>query len=647
MVTVLNAVSVSQWMLFAASLVLFQGLGFGLLAFYSPSREWTWTQRGSVVLALSLALWALLMPWLSLAGIHLTRFTTALIPLAGWLIAAWQASRQADLPTLGRRIKSAWAGNSRRTLLMDGVLWVVIGISALVSLAALEGLAVGPGIDSYHHTLIAQLFVDHGGLPPNYAPYAPLMTFSYHFGFHSVVGALSTLSGIRVISLVPIVGQLMQAGVALTTAFWAGTFFKSRGAAVVAAVVCGLVCALPAAMGSWARYTQLTGLVLMSILLALFWQWLEQHTPRRGIVVLAVLIAGLALSHYRVTLMAGLGMLVFYIAWKIRQREVLPTGLEVRRVLGLAILIVLLYGPWLYRTLASRQVGFGFAAADEFASLDSNLSSFFDLTRLGVWTLNHPTNNLLMGLAGLALIVAVVRRNIQVVALAVWSAVLMALSSERALGQYMDTISVVISLYIPGSLLIGWLVVQAWRASSRLEVRLASTLPKVFSVGLILFVAVQGAWANRGALQQDNVWVHKEDLDVADWIEKNTLPDALILGNTFRSSYNLHWILGQDAAYWFPLLVHRPTLTLPIIYTIERSPVADLENPLMQIFEVSGNLSTPQAVQALQAAGVQYVYIGTRGGPIQRQTLDASPHFKLEFAAGPAAVYRFVGMAPS
>ncbi len=641
MVTVLNAVSIFDWLLFLGALLLFQGLGFGLLAFYPPAREWTWTQRGSAAFALTLALWAVLMPWLSLAGIHLTRVTTALIPLAGWLVAALRA----DWRTVGPRIRSAWAAPQRRNTLTDVMLWTVVAASAVVSLAALEGLAVGPGIDNYHHTLIAQLFVDNGGLPLNYAPYAPLITFSYHFGFHGLVGALSTLSGIRTLSLVPIVGQLLQAAVALTTAFWAGSFFKSRGAAVAAAALAGLACALPAAMGSWARYTQLAGLVLLPVLMALFWQWLERRTPQQDIAILAVLIAGLALSHYRVTLMAGVGLLVLYIAWKISQRKVLPTRLEVERVVGLVVLIALLYGPWLYRTLMSRQIGFGFVAASERV----DIASFFDLNRLGPWTLNHPTNTVLMGLVLVAFLVAVWRRNIQVIALAVWSALLMVLSSERILGEYMDTISVFISLYIPGSLLIAWLLVDVWRMGFRLGATrpALAMLSKGVVTGLLVLVVAQGAVANRSALQQDNVWVHKDDLQVAEWIEQYTPANALILGNTFRFPYNPRWVLGQDAAYWFPLLAHRPTLTLPMIYTIERGSTSDLENPLARIFEVSDNLTAPQAMLALQAAGVQYVFIGTRGGPIQRQTLDVSPYFKLEFAAGSAAVYRFLGMVPS
>ena len=638
MITILNAVSAAQWLRLLGALILFQGLGFGLLSFYSPAREWRWTQRCAATLALSIALWAALMPWLSLAGLHLSPLLMAIIPVLGWLIAALRA----DWAALRIRSfdRATWA---------DAALWLVVVVSGLLSLAALEGLAVGPSIDSYHHTLIAQLFVDNGGLPLNYEPYAPLITFSYHFGFHSVVGVLSTLSGIRTLSLVPIMGQLLQAGVAFTTAFWAGTFFQPpqpqraiNPAPVVAALVCGLACALPAAMGNWARYTQLTGLVLLPILLALFWLWLDRRMPGQGIVILAVLIVGLALSHYRVTIMAGLGMITLYIAWKIRQRERLPTWREVTRVSGLVGLIALLYGPWLYRTILSRQVGFGFVAADE----SDQFSTFFDLQRLGPWTMTHPTNVWLIGLVALALVIALARRNIQVIALAVWSALMMVLSSEQFLGQYMDTITVFISLYIPGSLAIAWLAAEAWQRAASLTPRLQSGLKLVAASALVL-IAAQGAWVNRAAIQQDNVWVHKDDLAVAGWISTHTPADARILGNTFRFAYNPRWVLGQDAAYWFPLLAHRATPAMPMIYSIERSATPDLEQPMMQIAETNGQLTSPEGLAALQAAGVQYIFIGTRGGAIQRPLLDASPHFKLAFAAGSAAVYQFMDASPS
>src|SRR5207244_2056889 len=112
-------------------------------------------------------------------------------------------------------------------------------------------------------------------------PYAPLATFSYHFGFHALVAAVGMLTGIRVISLVPIIGQLLIASVALSVAFFAEILLKDRRAGVVSAAVVGLAAAVPAAYGYWGRYPQLTGLMIQCVLLgfALIWAG-EWPTPR-------------------------------------------------------------------------------------------------------------------------------------------------------------------------------------------------------------------------------------------------------------------------------------------------------------------------------------------------------------------------------
>src|SRR2546423_337066 len=75
---------------------------------------------------------------------------------------------------------------------------------------AIRDLARGLGIDAYHHTAIAQLFVQNGGIPDNYEPFAPLTSFTYHFGFHAWTAALAWLHGpasLDMARLMPLAGQ--------------------------------------------------------------------------------------------------------------------------------------------------------------------------------------------------------------------------------------------------------------------------------------------------------------------------------------------------------------------------------------------------------------------------------------------------------
>src|SRR5581483_9870930 len=70
---------------------------------------------------------------------------------------------------------------------------VLIGL--LVRGIGLDGAAVPPGGDAYHHAVITRLILDDGGLPTSYMPFAPISSFAYHFGFHAVAAPISLLTG--------------------------------------------------------------------------------------------------------------------------------------------------------------------------------------------------------------------------------------------------------------------------------------------------------------------------------------------------------------------------------------------------------------------------------------------------------------------
>jgi hypothetical protein len=59
--------------------------------------------------------------------------------------------------------------------------------------------------------LSTQLLLDHGGLFTRWAPYAPISSFTYHFGFHSAVAALAWLTGWSASQAVLWGGQILNA----------------------------------------------------------------------------------------------------------------------------------------------------------------------------------------------------------------------------------------------------------------------------------------------------------------------------------------------------------------------------------------------------------------------------------------------------
>ena len=132
---------------------------------------------------------------------------------------------------------------------------------------AFWGLLVG--VDAYHHTLIAEMFAQSGGIPANYEPYAPLASFTYHYGFHALVAAVAWLSGqtapADMLALMPQAGQVATALPVLTLTLFTWRTLGDRWAGLAAGALAGLVSIFPSFYVNWSRYTQGLGLALLPV----------------------------------------------------------------------------------------------------------------------------------------------------------------------------------------------------------------------------------------------------------------------------------------------------------------------------------------------------------------------------------------------
>ena len=248
----------------------------------------------------------------------------------------------------------------RAATLSRVVLWAVVLTAATLGVWSLRRVLVGPGSDSYHHALITQLIVERGGLPDSYLPYTPLVTFTYHFGFHATAAALVTLTGLSPVLITAALAQLLTAVAALSVAFFTEAATGSKPAAAVSAVVGGLVILFPAYMFNWGRYTQLTGLVLLPIFLGVIWLWAragwKQQMGMAGTV--GLLAAGMALTHYRVTLMAVSALATLLSVEYLTRREfwddwrTIAPRIVGRLMAALAVAAVLV-APWAWHLLSA------------------------------------------------------------------------------------------------------------------------------------------------------------------------------------------------------------------------------------------------------------------------------------------------------
>jgi hypothetical protein len=222
--------------------------------------------------------------------------------------------------------------------------------------------------------------------------------------------------------------------------------------------------------------------------------------------------------------------------------------------------------------------------------------------------------------------------------LALWSAMMWVFSGPRFAGAFMDTISVLVSLYFPAAVAIGWMMV-------RLVESLASRTERARTVRRAAWAAVAGVGIWGAAqiatiLEPPAAYVWPDDIPAMAWIRENTPSDALFMVNTYNWDFSPDFVIGPDAGYWLPLLAGRSTVTAPMTYPIERADSADFLSRLVSLHAVRHRLTSPEGLTELRHAGVTYVYIGQKGGPIGVDELLASPAFELVYRSGDAYVFR-------
>jgi len=450
--------------LVAAGIVLLFLPGYAVASVLLRAPRYSGVERLLAAPALTLAALALLTLWATTLHLPLGPPAAAVLLAASLPVVA--------LPALTRG-RPSWAGATSRTagkapapLTITPDMLAALGYGALFLLAlalrlwSTRGILPTLGADTYHHTLIARLIVERAGLPDSYAPYAPIQSFAYHFGFHNVVAWLHWWTGADVGPLVGLAGHLVNAAVALGVAFFV---LRTTGDGLVAGLTAWLVALLavfPAYLENWGRYTQAAGLVLLPVAAALCLDAvlnIQVADPisgtehRRGANAQPTLAAGLAasgllLAHYRMAAMLVLLVAVwlFYLTtkrllggpihpdWGARVREAdqvawdqpLPyrdyraTGdktLAYRErppwsalargaagsVLwlgGATVVAGLLALPWLVRLRSALSLGLGQQPGDYGAD-------YYGLERLGT-AVTQPTNLPLLALAALGLLLA-------------------------------------------------------------------------------------------------------------------------------------------------------------------------------------------------------------------------------------------------
>jgi hypothetical protein len=616
----LRSVDIIEWVRLLGGIVAFLGPGFCIITILYKDSLKSLTHWFILSIASSASFWGILLAFLKLFNLRLGSLSVAMIFLSGWIIGTlYIIIHRHDFDFSRFKVKFHEIAN-----------WTFSVASGLIILWVLRHQVVGLGSDSYHHTLITQLIYDHGGLLDDYQPATDqLISFSYHYGYHAVMAALMWLSGWGARLLVLVSSALLVMITTLSVSLLAEEITEQYSAGIVANAFTGLVFVFPMYMLNWGRYTQLAGLALVPVFLQMCLAYYKKYSNRidiSKILPIALIATGIAITHYRVTIMAVLAIILFcFLARKDNQYSV-------RRNFSFLIILAITAGiaffffsPWLVHVIQSHQAGYR-------VMIEDVSSEYYSITRLDIPAIEYPTNILAVICIAIGTLWGIIKKNWFVFWMLAWAAAMLLLSGPYLLADIMDRISVIISLYIPAAIIIGWVSYEIFR-------RLKSSF-RLFAIIIFLLMIF---WSGNYALHKNLIgrgFVTPSDLDAAAWIKSNTPDNAFFIVNTYKFSFTSNFVIGIDGGYWLPLLADRRTITIPMIYSIEKFRQQNGLQQMLDLYNLGQDLTTHTALDYIHKVKASYVYIGEQGDRIDVSLLLSSEHYNLVYQKDRVYVFK-------
>lgn len=560
-------------------------------------------------LALGLALWPLLWFWLTLAGLRWTPLALWLTLALGWVavgVLAWRARVRLALPPLPL------------------LLLLLVGFA--LRLLAVRDLAFPPWVDAVRHALITAVMAGKGQVLFDYAPFLPVERFAYHFGFHVLPASLTMMTDWPLPRLLLMLGQLLNALVPLSVYSAAWLMTRQRGAALLAAFLVAIPFLFPGYYATWGRFTQLTGMLLLPVLVALTWRGVRRG-GWGGAGLVGLLAAGLFLVHLRVFLYY---LPVPLLLW-LRHR-----GRGTRWLAAAGLVGGLLVAP---------RIGYLMPRSAPGALLANNIEGYNEFP-IGYLTAGWERYFVVLALLGaLASLVAAARgrrwaRAARV--LAAWVASLFALLGGKYIGLpeswLVNLNSMYITLFFPLSLLLALPAARLWRwMMRRVASRPAPTLALHGARGALLtLLLLFGAHHQITILNSQTILAVAEDQAALAWVAAHTPPDARFAVNSWL------WLggawAGSDGGAWLVPLTGRASTTPPADYTASRALAAQVSAFNERAVAVE-DWADPALAPWLRAEGVTHLFVGARGGFMDPAELAQNPALELVYEAEGAYIF--------
>lgn len=670
---------------------LFLVPGWGLLSLlWNKWDTLTWIEKTGLSAGVSIATYPIIFLWTWIVGLHLGPFYAWFPPIAGLIFLLWKwravLKRRSTIDrrihmSVGFILRKLRRSFRRGVLLPNIVLLIVISFLVCTRFWAIRTLDAPMWGDSYQHTVIAQRIADNNGLFQSWQPYADLQTFTYHFGFHVNAVVFHWITGLAIPRAVLWVGQILNILAILCLYPLATKVCRNRWGSVLTLIIAGLLAPVPMIYTNWGRYTQLAGQIILIAVIYLLWITLYPPTSLespsssgtkqrdRGVITLtAILMGGLALTHFRVLVFTILFIVAIFLSNILYRIPKSQWKTSIIKVFWIGLGGGVIFLPWFINVLGGtiiRNLSYQLTTPASAVSTDiqsyNSIGSLLQYLPVSVWLL-----------LPIAVAWGLWKQRKEIVLVCMWAFLLLIAANPAWLRLpgtgAISNFAVFIAIYIPASVLIGGAAGIMMEQYSSRELQIDPNLNKtegwkakllrlgVVGVhkkarlsswsGLIIALVLTG-FSLVGVSQRLND-LHPEryslltrpDLRAVSWINDNLHPNATLLVNSFFA-YGGSLVVGSDGGWWLPVLTKRQTTLPPLNYGTERGPQPDYKqwiNALTMEIAEKG-LTHPDVLSMLQERQITQVYIGQRQGrvnyygpavidPLQ---LEEDTHFRVAY----------------
>ncbi|MFZ0532627.1 MAG: hypothetical protein WAM09_05560 [Anaerolineales bacterium] len=609
--------------------------GWLLLELSGLRSHFDFGEQSAISIGFSLVSIPVVMLWTMILKIKWTR--GAVFFVAGFLIAFFivrliykvlvsqrnhpkpDRSQTQDQPTLPKKIITFFISKSFALIL-------IFLVSLAVRLIMVRDLATPAWVDSVHHALITRIILDTGSYPSTYLPYWDMPATSYHPGFHSIAATFTWLANLDLDQSLLILGQVLNAMSVFSVYLITKSLTRSASAGLFAGIITGFLTPMPAYYTSWGRYTELTGLLVLPVVLALIQLWMDGKVNKRISMIIplgAITAGGIFMIHYRVIVFLAcliFSFVIFHIVVRREGKKIEPARLLLF-VITMTVLGIISVFPWLIQTLKTTILPIVNTV------IDASVPFFQDFS----WPyLTSALGKQALVLAGLGLVWAVIKQRSFPFILTAWILLLFLFANFNALklpgANLISNSSVEIMLFLPISILGGYFIDQ-------ILIHWIGVIPKEFiipSLGIIFIIF--GSVTYLGAMQlvtiinPITILSRNADLPAIEWISEHIPENETIVINPFAWGYGLY--AGSDGGYWISPLSGRVTLPPPVLYGLG-SGADNINQKSQDLISLSPD---PIAFsEFLHTNHLHYIYIGAKGGVISPENLVSSGLFTVHY----------------